>query len=101
MPQLRGATKNQSRSFMIGPPRVADISNSFSVLFDAVRPAARSSSLRLLPSRLSFVYRAERAVRNWLLPSFGMMFTTRPSALVSAEMPLVDMTISSTDAELS
>ena len=40
-------------------------------------------------------------MRNWLPPSFGMMFTTRPSALVSAEMPLVDMTISSTDAELS
>ena len=54
IPQVRGATKNQSLSFLMGPPTLADMSNSLSVLFDAVRPRARNSSLRLLPSRLSF-----------------------------------------------
>ena len=38
-----------------------------------------------------------KIVRKVLLPSLGMMFTTTPSAFVSAEMPLVDITISSTD----
>ena len=52
-------------------------------------------------SRLLLANRPARVVLNVLLPSFGMMFTTTPSALVSAEMPLVDMTISSTDEAVS
>src|SRR5262249_13938114 len=53
------------------------------------------------PSRLLLENRPPRIVLNALLPSFGMMFTTTPSALVSAEMPLVDITISSTDEAVS
>ena len=43
----------------------------------------------------------ESIVRKVLPPSFGTMLTTMPSALVSAEMPLVDITISSTEAAFS
>src|SRR5207244_3546312 len=45
--------------------------------------------------------RPAKIVLNELPPSFGMMFTTTPSAFVSAEMPLVDITISSTDDAVS
>ena len=80
---------------------LTDSSNTFSVLFAVVRPRALSSSDRLVASMLSLAKSPANATLKVLLPSLGMTFTTKPSALVSAEMPLVDITISSTDAELS
>src|SRR5688572_13720367 len=81
-PQLRGATKNQRRSRLIGPPTLADMSNSFNVLFAVSSPRSFRSCDRFSLSNESFEYRPARVVRNVLLPSLGMMFTTRPSALV-------------------
>src|ERR1700676_1027380 len=100
-PQLRPVPKNHSRSFLIGPPRLADSSKSLTVWLDVVRPRAISAESRLEPSKLWLVYWPLMFVRNVLLPSLGTTLTTMPSALVSAEMPLVDITSSSTDAELS
>ena len=93
--------KNQSLSLLIGPPSEADSSNSFWVLLTVFRPRCLNSSLRLSPSRLLLENRPASVVLKVLLPSFGMMFTTTPSAFVSAEIPLVDITISSTDDAVS
>ncbi len=80
---------------------LADSSKSLSVLFAFVRPRLISASVRLVVSRSWLVNIPESDVWNTLPPSLGTTFMTMPSALVSAEMPLVEITISSTDAELS
>ena len=100
-PQVRGATKNQRWSFLIGPPTLIASSKSLMVLFAVSRPRSFRSCDRFVASIDEFAYIPERIVRNEFPPSFGTMLTTMPSALVSAEMPLVDMTISSTEAAFS
>jgi hypothetical protein len=99
--QLRGATKNQRRSRLIGPPTLTDSSNSLMVLFAVCRPRSLRSCDRLVASRAGFAKRPATIVLNVLPPSFGITFSTTPSALLSAVIPLVDSTISSIDAALS
>ena len=85
---------------MIGPPMLTDSSKSFSVLFASRTPRSCSSGVRLSPSMLSFAKNPARSTVKSLPPSFGMTFNAGPSALVSAEMPLVCSTISSMTAAL-
>ncbi|PYR17733.1 MAG: hypothetical protein DMF94_22700 [Acidobacteria bacterium] len=47
MPHVRYAPKNQSLSFLIGPPRLAASSKIFTRLFAAFSPRARRSPVRL------------------------------------------------------
>ncbi len=64
-------------------------------------PRAISSSLRLSLIRLSFEKRPVKLPANVLPPSLGIMFTMAPSALPSAEMPVVYITSSCTVSALA
>jgi len=86
---------------LIGPPTLSDSSNTFIVLLAVRSPRSFSSCDRFVASIAEFAYTPPNEVRKLLPPSFGTMLTTMPSALVSAEMPEVDMTISSTEAAFS
>jgi hypothetical protein len=66
-----------------------------------VSPRARNSSLRLSDCILFPKYSPETLPANVLPPSFGIMLTMAPSALLSAEMPLVDIEISCTVSALA
>ena len=85
----------------MGPPRLAASSKIFTVLFAVCSPRARNSSVRLALSMPLPLYVPLRMVLKVLPPSFGTTFITGPSALTSAEMPLVCSTISSTTAALT
>ena len=56
----------------------------FRILLTVVRPRARRSSFSLLLRTASLVCRGLRLPEKLLLPSFGIIFTTEPYALLSA-----------------
>ena len=101
MPHVRAAPKNQILSLRIGPPTLSALSKILLVRLPVDRPRALRPSSRLLLSNLSLVNSPLAMNLKVLPPSLGTMFMTGPSELVSADMPLVLSTISSTTAALT
>ena len=98
LPHSRNEAKNQTLSCLIGPPTEKVPSQTLTTSFTVVRPLSRSSSVRLLICSLLPLNRPEALPLNVFPPSLGTMFATGPSALLSAEIPLVDSVTSSVSA---